>query len=266
MDNREISRQLQQLEAYITSVVAALSRKELPVNIHRVVQIFDTTFSQIPSVLDLSEAKFVEIYNDVPNVLMAYALDATLSEGSYRQSDRKITFNRFPQGNYWIIHYDRISGDAWLVPNPLRPIAFDRLKSIEFCFERDFMKIGEKDLVVLVAPAIVQLLPISEPLTWKLIKPGKLSNQAGMPQNKIDRHELTTKIQAIVAQELAKLQLNNPPKVTKITLPISNRVLAKDSISIDTPIDVDLSISNKSEPDKSSEMSFGDLWRQSLSE
>ena len=218
-NNREISRQIQQLETYITSVVAALTRKEFPVNIKRVVQIFDATFSQVPSVLNLSEEKFVEIYNDVPNVLMAYALDATLSEESYRQSDVKITFNRFPQGNYWIIHYDRTDNRAWLVPNPLRPIAFDRLKSIEFSFERTFNTTGNKDIIILVTPAIVQLLPTTEPLSWKLVKRGKLSNQAVISQTNIDRDELTKQMKAIVAEELAKFERT---KIVKITDALKN--------------------------------------------
>lgn len=256
-NNQAISRQLQQLETYVTSVVAALARKELPVNISRVVQIFDVAFRQVPSCLDLPKEKFVEIYNDVPNVLTAYAIEATLNDESYRQSNYKITFDRFPQGNYWIIHNARTAGTAWLVPNPLRRISFDRLKSIEFSFDRNFTTIGDQDLVVLVSPAVVQLLPTTESLTWKLTQRGKLSNEAGMPQNKIDRHELTNQIKLIVAEELAKLE---PRKNEPVILPTEDQ-----SISEETQDQPELIFDDDIETDKKEELSIGDLWRQSLS-
>jgi hypothetical protein len=267
-NNQAISRQLQQLEAYVTSVVAALARKELPININRVVQIFDATFGQIPSFLDLPQGKFVEIYNDVPSILMAYAIDATLSDESYRQSNSMVTFNRFPQGNYWIIHKDRTDGTAWLVPNPLRRIAFDRLKSIEFSFDRNFTTTGDQDLVVLHTPAIVQLLPTTESLSWKLIQRGKITNEAGMPQNKIDQHELTSQIRSIVVEEFAKLEPTRKIEISESVESINQSTPKNvtENLDNDKQDQLPFTLDDNLKVDTKEELSFGDLWRQSLAD
>jgi hypothetical protein len=174
-----VARQIQQLEIYLNNLVSALTRGELPVNLQPVTQIFDNTISAIPPILDLSENRFIDIYNDIPQILTAYAIDVTLSEDSYRGISDNITFNRFNRGNYWIIVSKELIDKAWLVPNPLKSLSLDRMPSLAASFERDIINKNRDDdfhTYFLVTPALVQILPIVEPLTWKLLERGKITN------------------------------------------------------------------------------------------
>lgn len=76
---RTVARQIQQLEIYLNNLVSALTRGELPVNLQPVTQIFDNAIESIPPVLNLSQDRFIELYNDLPNLFTAYAIDVTLS-------------------------------------------------------------------------------------------------------------------------------------------------------------------------------------------
>jgi hypothetical protein len=174
---RTVARQIQQLEIYLNNLVSALTRGELPVNLQPVTQIFDNAISAINPILNLSEDRFIELYNDIPQILTAYAIDVTLSGDSYRKISDNITFNRSHQGNYWIIPNQELIDKAWLVPNPLKNLSLDRLPSLDTSFDQDKITTENKyNSYFLDTPAIVQLLPIVEPLTWKLITRGKITH------------------------------------------------------------------------------------------
>ena len=172
-----VARQIQQLETYLNNLVSALTRGELPVNLQPVTQIFDNAISVIDPILNLSSDRFIELYNDIPQILTAYAIDVTLSGDSYQNINDNITFNRFHRGNYWIIPTKELVDKAWLVPNPLKNLSFNRLPSLDTSFDLD--KIATENnynSYFLGAPAVVQILPIVKPLTWKLLTRGKLTN------------------------------------------------------------------------------------------
>ena len=176
---RTIARQIQQLEIYLNNLVSALTRGELPVNLQPITQIFDSTIKSLTPVLNLSEDRFIDIYNDIPQLLTAYAVDVTLSEDSYRSVDNNITFNRFHRGNYWIITSADSIDKAWLVPDPLKNLSLDRMPSLAASFDRDIIDQNRDHnfhTYFLVTPALVQILPIVEPLTWKLLERGKITN------------------------------------------------------------------------------------------
>jgi hypothetical protein len=176
---RNLARQIQQLEIYLNNLVSALTRGELPVNLQPVTQIFDNTIVSLPPILNLSEDRFIDTYNDIPQVLTAYAIDVTLSEDSYRGISDNITFNRFHRGNYWIIASTELIDKAWLVPNPLKSLSLDRMPSLNASFDRDIVNKnidGDFHTYFLVTPALIQILPIVEPLTWKLLERGKITN------------------------------------------------------------------------------------------
>jgi hypothetical protein len=171
-----INRQIQQLEIYLNNLVSALTRGELPVNLQTVTQIFDNAISSLPPILHLSEDQFIGTYNDIPQILTAYAINITLSEDSYHQTT-EVFFHRLSQGNYWVIPTQLIQDGGWLIPNPLKNLVLDRMKSLEFSFDLDIFPTGNNQSnYFLVAPALVKILPIVEPLTWKLIQRGKLTN------------------------------------------------------------------------------------------
>jgi hypothetical protein len=193
---RTVARQIQQLEIYLNNLVSALTRGELPVNLQPVTQIFDNAISAISPILNLSEDRFIELYNDIPQILTAYAIDVTLSGDSYRKINDNITFNRFHRGNYWIIPTQELIDRAWLVPNPLKNLSLDRMPSIYTSFDRDKITTENKyNSYFLDTPAIVQLLPIVEPLTWKLVTRGKITHN---PVQKLS--PVNTAIQKIYEQ------------------------------------------------------------------
>ena len=196
---RTVARQIQQLEIYLNNLVSALTRGELPVNLQPVTQIFDNAIAFIPPILNLPKAKFIELYNDLPHLFTAYAIDVTLSEDSYHRQNNEIIFHRFTRGNYWIVPTQSASEQGWLVPNPLKGLSLDRIQSLDTSFDRDISPHHSNNNVILVTPALVQVLPIIEPLTWKLLERGKLANT----QNK--QSPITTNVIDGLVERLAKL-------------------------------------------------------------
>ena len=173
---RTIARQIQQLEIYLNNLVSALTRGELPVNLQPVTQIFDNAIASIHPTLNLPQDRFIELYNDLPNLFAAYAIDVTLSEDSYHRQTNEIIFHRFARGNYWIVPIQAAPEQGWLVPNPLKGLSLDRMPSLDASFDRDIVPNHSSNNCILIAPALVQILPIVEPLTWKLLERGKLTN------------------------------------------------------------------------------------------
>jgi hypothetical protein len=173
---RTVARQIQQLEIYLNNLVSALTRGELPVNLQPVTQIFDNAIASIHPTLNLPQDRFIELYNDLPNLFAAYAIDVTLSEDSYHRQTNEIIFHRFARGNYWIVPIQAAPEQGWLVPNPLKGLSLDRMQSLDASFDRDIVSNNSNNNCILVAPALVQILPIVELLTWKLLERGKLTN------------------------------------------------------------------------------------------
>jgi hypothetical protein len=173
---RTVARQIQQLEIYLNNLVSALTRGELPVNLQPVTQIFDRAISSITPTLNLPQDRFIELYNDLPHLFTAYAIDVTLSEDSYHRQTNEIIFHRFARGNYWLVLTQSAPEQGWLVPNPLKGLALDRMQSLDTSFDRDIVANNSNNNCILITPALVQILPIVEPLTWKLLERGKLTN------------------------------------------------------------------------------------------
>lgn len=195
---RAVARQIQQLEIYLNNLVSALTRGELPVNLQPVTQIFDNAIESIPPALNLPQERFIELYNDLPHLFTAYAIDVTLSEDSYHRQTNEILFHRFLRGNYWIIPIQSAPDKGWLVPNPTKALSIERMPSLAASFDREIVS-STNNNCILVAPAIVQILPIVEPLTWKLVERGKLTN------TQIQQSTATTNIIESLVAKLVKL-------------------------------------------------------------
>ena len=196
---RTVTRQIQQLEIYLNNLVSALTRGELPVNLQPVTQIFDSAIASIPPILNLPQDRFIELYNDLPNLFTAYAIDTTLSEDSYHRQTNEIIFHRSARGNYWIVPIQTAPEQGWLVPNPLKGVSLDRMQSLDASFDRDIVPNHSNNNCILVAPALVQILPIVEPLTWKLLERGKLTN------SQIPRLSTSTTVIENLVEKLVKL-------------------------------------------------------------
>ncbi len=208
--NRSNTKLIQDIESHLNSLTDSLQKGEFPVNIKKITQVFDglVTIDRLP--IDVPAFKFVDLYNDLPNILIGYAIGATLSDESYREPDvSQITFDRLDRGTYWIFPTDRIGiqGAAWLVPNPLKDIKIDRNKSLNFSFDIDSSQ-NSSNILILIKPALVQILPNSDRLTWKLTERGEIStgstvSQSAMANNtSIDPLALTKQIEQIVQARL----------------------------------------------------------------
>jgi hypothetical protein len=205
--------ELKKLELYISGLVFSLNRGELPVNLTQVTQVFDGLALTNRLSIDVPANKFVELYNDLPNILTGYAIDATLSDESYRQTEtHQITFNRLNRGSYWIFPTDRIGkpGLAWLVPNPLKDLQISKTKSLNFCFDVDSSS-QSANTIILAKPALVQLLPNAEQLIWKLIERGVITNgnRTNAASGSIDSEQLTKQAEIIrsIASKHEQLKL-----------------------------------------------------------
>jgi hypothetical protein len=255
-ETRTIARQIQQLEIYLNSLVSSLMRGELPVNLKPVTQIFDDTIVSIPPILNLPIERFVEIYNDIPHLFTAYAIDVTLSEDSYFQQNNYITFQRFSRGNYWILPTQESEDNAWLVPNPLKSIALNLAKSLEYSFERDFVATTDDNSFSLVAPALVQRLPIIAPLSWKLLERGKISkSQKPIEQDKnLALSIAKTQSDLSVQIELTKSIGTKQEVIQSIVSKVADKVEARNQELISIRLELDNSI------DKSTQQSQEIAW------
>lgn len=56
---------------------------------------------------------------------------------------------------------------GWLVPNPTKGLSLDRMVSLAASFDRDLSPNNSNNTCLLVAPALVQILPIVEPQNFK---------------------------------------------------------------------------------------------------
>jgi hypothetical protein len=227
---RTVARQIQQLEIYLNNLVSALTRGELPVNLQPVTQIFDNAIASIPPVLNLPQDRFTELYNDLPHLFTAYAIDVTLSEDSFIRQDRDITFYRFTRGNYWIIPTQSAPDKGWLVPNPTKGLSIDKLPSLAASFDRDISPNSSNSNCLLVLPALVQILPIVEPLTWKLIERGQLTNTQ-IQQSITNTNVIDSLVQKLVSLNDRILQIEQGLVKSEFLNAISNKQEQLQSIS-----------------------------------
>jgi hypothetical protein len=196
-DSQPLAQQIQELEAYIESLVDSLGRNERPVGLKPVRQIVDSLLLQEIPPLELAATKFIELYNDVPGILSAYAIVVNLNTASYQSRDyQQAVFDRQPQGNYWIIMTSPERG--WLVPNPTKNTA--SLNSLNFAFDLSTLSQTTTDHSHLLVPALVQLLP-TIPATWKVTQRGQLGETLSRIATGTDTAALAAEIRTL-RQEL----------------------------------------------------------------
>jgi hypothetical protein len=196
-----LAQQIQELEAYIESLVNSLGRNERPVGLKPVRQIVDSLLLQEIPPLELAATKFIELYNDLPAILSAYAITVNLTTASYQSRDhQQAIFDRQPQGNYWIIMTTADRG--WLVPNPTKNTA--TLNSLNFAFDRSTLSQTATDQAHLLVPALVQILP-TVPATWKVTQRGQLGETRRPIATGKDPVALAAEVRAL-RQELAAVK------------------------------------------------------------
>ncbi len=192
-----LAQHIQELETYLESLVDSLQRNERPVGLSPVRRIFDALLLQETPQLELAAAKFIELYNDLPGILSAYAITVNLTAPSYQSRDyQQAVFDRQPQGNYWIIMTTPDRG--WLVPNPTKNTS--TLNSLNFAFDLSTLTQTATNHSHLLVPALVQLLP-TVPATWKVTQRGQLGETRNRIPSGTDTAALDAEIRAL-RQEL----------------------------------------------------------------
>ena len=195
---RPLAQQLQELETYIESLVDSLQRNERPVGLTPVRRVFDALLIQEIPRLELPAAKFIELYNDLPSILSAYAITVNLTTAAYQNRDyRQAIFDRQTQGNYWILMTKTDQG--WLVPNPTKNTS--SLNSLNFAFDLATATQTPTNSTHLQLPALVQLLPTA-PATWKVTQRGQL----GEARSRIAVNTDTTALAAEIRELRSHIQ------------------------------------------------------------
>jgi formylglycine-generating enzyme required for sulfatase activity len=171
----QIAQHLQELEAYLNTLTDALQRGELPINLKRVRPVFDAIILEDLPRLDLPADKLIDLYNDIPGILAAYAIEANITTKSFLRNDQNQTiFGRELRGNYWIVPMQTAREYAWLLPNPQRKIAIERLPSLPMAFDFDRAHLTtDLSLMGINKPALLKVLPTA-PVTWQTIQRGQL--------------------------------------------------------------------------------------------
>jgi prefoldin subunit 5 len=122
--------------------------------------------------LNISETELIEVYNNVPKVLLKNSIIAELTTKSYREDNQNqpILLEKDEYGKYWVIVCDK--KNIFLTPSINIKFHIHKLKTVEKIF--DFR--GVKPLVdthfLLIKPAKVQSLPNGK--EWKLLEKGIL--------------------------------------------------------------------------------------------
>ncbi len=255
-DSLPITQKLQAIEAYLKKLTMALQEGKFPVNIQSISQVFDTAIAVVPG-LSLPSEKLCDIYNDVPTVLAAYAVAATIDADSYRQiNSQQVVFERLYNGNYWIIPIAATPSQAWLVPNPTRRINLTHFKSLTLAF--DWPKSEEatsQDTFTLIAPALVSVLPTA-PLSWKLLERGSINSFLDadartqlLSVNAVlsSPEDITAIVERKVQERLAILEEQLFDRLTA-SLPTANYSSPIGSVEDNPPVSAPLSMSDLLNP------------------
>jgi DNA repair exonuclease SbcCD ATPase subunit len=124
------------------------------------------------SPLNISESELVQVYNDVPKVLLKNSIIVELTAKSFRNTnnDAVIVLENDKNGKYWVIIADK--NNIWLIPSINIKLHIHKIKTVEKLFNFD----GNTPLLdthfILTKPAKLSSLPNGK--EWKLEEKGIL--------------------------------------------------------------------------------------------
>jgi len=104
------------------------------------------------------------------------------------------------------------------------------MPSLAASFDRDIIPSSTNSSCILVAPALVQILPIVAPLTWKLVERGKLTT------TQVQQSAATTNVIESLVEKLVKLndrllQIEQKSVTTEVMKTLPDRQEQLQSIS-----------------------------------
>ncbi|MBD2663532.1 hypothetical protein H6G73_03515 [Richelia sinica FACHB-800] len=122
--------------------------------------------------LDISEPELIEVYNNVPKVLLKNSIIAELTAKSYRENNQNqpIFLEKDDNGKYWIIVSNK--NKIFLVPSINIKLHIHKLKTVEKLFYFTGFTPSADTHFLMIKSAKVSILPNGK--EWKLEEKGIL--------------------------------------------------------------------------------------------
>lgn len=158
----------------IFSVVQKLEARITELESKNAVLVTGSKKNHQPQPLQLPLDKLIDIYNDVPQVLVAYAQEVALNSQSYRQKNEgNLILESAIRGKYWVILLENnYEQKYYLLPNAFVKIKLYRAKSINYLFNLTGETNHQIENFHLVKPSELEILPSGE--QWQLMSKGEL--------------------------------------------------------------------------------------------
>ncbi|MEB3148046.1 MAG: hypothetical protein VKL60_03380, partial [Sphaerospermopsis sp.] len=122
--------------------------------------------------LNISELELIEVYNNVPKVLLKNSIIAELTAKSYREDNQNqpVLLEKDENGKYWIIVSNQ--NNIFLLPSMNIKLHIHKLKTVEKLFDFRGITPTVDTHFLLIKPARVSSLPSGK--EWKLLEKGIL--------------------------------------------------------------------------------------------
>ncbi|WP_199301795.1 hypothetical protein [Sphaerospermopsis sp. FACHB-1194] len=122
--------------------------------------------------LNISELELIEVYNNVPKVLLKNSIIAELTAKSYREDNQNqpVLLEKDENGKYWIIVSNQ--NNIFLLPSINIKLHIHKLKTVEKLFDFRGITPTVDTHFLLIKPARVSSLPSGK--EWKLLEKGIL--------------------------------------------------------------------------------------------
>ncbi len=165
-----LKQKINQLEDKVEKLLSSQAAS----NSHNAVQVTGALETNKIKTLQVSPQQLVNIYNDVPQVLLEYIKRVSLTEESYRNKDKGlIILEEAPRGNYWVITTRETNRERhWIVPNGNVYFNIFQTQSLRYLFQVEGENFNDLSEFILREPARVALEPNGR--EWKLEKKGIL--------------------------------------------------------------------------------------------
>lgn len=169
--------------------------------------------------IEVSKNKLIELYLDVPQILLEYAISVELTSESFHPQIAKgdIVLQKVIKGSYWVIATEsKNEPDYWLLPNGEINFDIHRKKSVRALFHLEGEKLSHNSLFSLLEPAKLSIIPtvMNHPQEWKLEKQGtiyigatsrSLQQRSELAQVNLQYEQIQSHIEQLT-QQLSSLQ------------------------------------------------------------
>ncbi|WP_180982339.1 hypothetical protein [Cylindrospermopsis raciborskii] len=195
VNSDDILARIEKIESYLS---AADARNNGPV---MVTGAFNTE-KIIP--VNISEEEIIEVYNEVPRVLLRNSIVTQLTDEGYRDGDQPIILQPDDYGNYWLIVSN--ADNIFVIPSIEVKSKIYRLRKIMakvFDFQGD--SLSTDNYYLLIKPARFQSLPSGR--EWKLEEKGILefTNRVGKDSLAKSLHKSIQNNQTNTNLEISKI-------------------------------------------------------------